>query len=28
VGGKLLVACYNTAGARVQPPAGFGFGVF
>ena len=28
VGGKLLVACYDTAGARVQPPAGFGFGVF
>jgi hypothetical protein len=28
VSGKLLVACYNTAGARVQPPAGFGFGVF
>jgi hypothetical protein len=25
VSGKLLVACYNTAGARVQPPAGFGF---
>jgi hypothetical protein len=28
VSGKLLVACYNTAGARVQPPNGFGFGVF
>ena len=28
VSGKLLVACYNAAGARVQPPAGFGFGVF
>ncbi len=28
VSGNLLVACYNTAGARVQPPAGFGFGVF
>ena len=28
VSGKLLVACYDTAGARVQPPAGFGFGVF
>ena len=28
VSGTLLVACYNTAGARVQPPAGFGFGVF
>ena len=28
VSGKLLVACYNTGGARVQPPAGFGFGVF
>ena len=28
VSGKLLVACYNKAGARVQPPAGFGFGVF
>jgi hypothetical protein len=28
VSGKLLVTCYNTAGARVQPPAGFGFGVF
>ena len=28
VSGKLLVACYNTGGARVQPPTGFGFGVF
>ena len=28
VSGKLLVKCFNTAGAPVQPPAGFGFGVF
>ncbi len=28
VSGNLLVACYDTTGARVQPPAGFGFGVF
>jgi hypothetical protein len=28
VSGELLVACYDTSGARVQPPAGFGFGVF
>jgi hypothetical protein len=28
VSGKLLIACYNTAGARVQPPAGLGFIVF
>jgi hypothetical protein len=28
VSGKLLVKCFNTAGAPVQPPNGFGFGVF